>query len=831
MEKNTLALSRMFERVRIVFWYDEKKELKDEFASIEIDGVEKIEIHNNEFQVKHRILREEPQTRFLLYHEGPRPADIENWLLDVLLSHDEFRTDQVSNWLSELDLDLSFKDVVEGHIAFFQAAKRRESLKAMLKTDDTPGQIRTKMLAVCAGSDPRIDEIMESLLDEHAQGSDDAFRLISRCNLHEFLWTQLERIYGYKSESPGVQDFVITIFKHCYEAELDGKTLLNSDAVVFIKRWKDSIEHRESFVALSGKTADVLGIEQDLHQRGFRELTSLDLFRLIEQKIISDLVKEVCNRTITDVECMSIIRARRKSPWYEDFKHLYEATGYASNFLQAFAESDLHMESLADGIQRYTASWFRLDQLYRKFMLSVRRSGQISMMQQLAEQVENIYVNNYVLRVNDAAQAYIDTSVKWEASPLSLQKNFFYSCVEKFSRNKKKIFVVISDAFRYEIAEEFLRIIRQEDRYEATLDSLLSMLPSYTQLGMAALLPNQELRYAEGDSGTILVDGESSQGTLNRSKILAKALGQRAKALRAEDFLGMNKEESRELMRENDVVYIYHNRIDATGDKRDSEEKVFEAVQETLDELLVIVKKLAAANATNMILTADHGFLYQSRPPEVSDFTETEPKGDHIYSLDRRFVFGRGLIPQNSLRLFKASEIGLEGDIEVQIPKSVNRLRLKGAGSRYVHGGASLQEVVIPVVHINKKRQSDIAQVGVDILRSAGTTITSGQLSVTFYQVQPVTDKVRPRNLSAGIYSADGTLISDCHELVCDIASDNPREREIAVRFILTKDADSYNGQEIVLRLDERLEGTSHYKQYRSARYLLKRSFTSDFDF
>nr|HOO91675.1 hypothetical protein [Syntrophales bacterium] len=238
-----------------------------------------------------------------------------------------------------------------------------------------------------------------------------------------------------------------------------------------------------------------------------------------------------------------------------------------------------------------------------------------------------------------------------------------------------------------------------------------------------------------------------------------------------------------------------------------------------------------AANATNMILTADHGFLYQSRPPEVSDFTETEPKGDHIYSLDRRFVFGKGLIPQKSLRLFKASEIGLEGDIEVQIPKSVNRLRLKGAGSRYVHGGASLQEVVIPVVHINKKRQSDITQVDVDILRSAGTTITSGQLSVTFYQVQPVTDKVRPRNLSAGIYSADGILISDSHELVCDIASDNPREREIAVRFILTKAADAYNGQEIILRLDERLEGTSHYKQYKSARYLLKRSFTSDFDF
>jgi hypothetical protein len=48
--------------------------------------------------------------------------------------------------------------------------------------------------------------------------------------------------------------------------------------------------------------------------------------------------------------------------------------------------------------------------------------------------------------------------------------------------------------------------------------------------------------------------------------------------------------------------------------------------------------------------------------------------------------------------------------VEVQIPKSINRLRLKGSGSRFVHGGASLQEVVIPVLKINKKRQSDVGR-------------------------------------------------------------------------------------------------------------------------
>ena len=60
-------------------------------------------------------------------------------------------------------------------------------------------------------------------------------------------------------------------------------------------------------------------------------------------------------------------------------------------------------------------------------------------------------------------------------------------------------------------------------------------------------------------------------------------------------------------------MYIYHNQIDATGDKRESEERVFEAVEATLAELVEIIKKLANANYTNMLITADHGFIYQNR--------------------------------------------------------------------------------------------------------------------------------------------------------------------------------------------------------------------------
>jgi len=134
-------------------------------------------------------------------------------------------------------------------------------------------------------------------------------------------------------------------------------------------------------------------------------------------------------------------------------------------------------------------------------------------------------------------------------------------------------------------------------------------------------------------------------------------------------------------------------------------------------------------------------------------------------------------------------------------------------------------------VRINKKRQSDISTVEVDIIRGSSSAITAGQVAVTLYQAQPATDKVQPRSLRAGIYTQDGELISDSHDLTFDLTSDNPRDRELQVRFVLTRKADDVNGQEVILRLEEKLTDTSHYKEYKSLRYMMRRSFTSDFDF
>lgn len=584
------SLANLFGKHRILFWYDSKQELREEYEALALPGVEKIELCNNEYAVKHRILREQPTQKFLLYSHGPQPDALDNWLLDVQLAHGEFRTDQTAIWLADLELGLEFADLVNQHIEFFQAGVRKNALKKLLANDDTPGMVRMKILAVCAGSEPRLDSILEYLLEELVDGCDDSIKLIERSALNAFLWQQMSRYYSYQSTDPSIRDFVIELFKSCYAMGTDGTVQLSNDALVFLKRWKDSRSFTKGFEYWSNQCAAVLGIEQDLAKRDFRTLVELDYFELIDRKIISDLVREVVARTVSTGDVVFWVRQRRQGYWYSRYQDLYAAIEYAALFIQQLAETSLVSPNLSKAVQLYSSQWFKLDQLYRKTVFHARKSGQISLMGPLLEQVENLYTNNFLLKLGDDFQSFVDSISQWEALPVRRQNQFFDHYVQPYLRREQRVCVIISDAMRYEIGDELLSLINQEDRYSAELEPMLSMLPSYTQLGMAALLPNTSLQIADNETATVLVDGQSSMGTDNRNKILKKALNDRGEAITADKLLNMNQIESRELLKRNDVIYIYHNRIDHTGDKMHSEGEAFEAAEQTLQDLLRLVK-------------------------------------------------------------------------------------------------------------------------------------------------------------------------------------------------------------------------------------------------
>jgi len=822
------ALDNLFQKHRIIFWYDEKQEFTKDFEALVFDNALKVEIKNNEFYLKYQMLKEQTEQKFLLYKREARPKkDIDNWLLDIELYSGEFRTDQVAIWLSELGLGFEFGDVLQEHSEFFKSSIRLDKLKKSVNKEDTPRSLRFKMMSIICSS----DAILESLLAEDAKDKSDKYKLLVRCGLEKFLWESVQRNYAYTSEKTSLQDFVITLFKDVYFSNFEDTKKLNSDALVFMNRWKDSRKNQTSFEIHSIKCEKTLDIENDLYNRDFRELIEIDFFNIIDKKIISDMVNAVSARKVSAGEITLWVRARKQSYWYEVYADIYEAIDYAAKFIARLDKTVLEIENLKSGVQLYSNNWFNIDTLYRKYIYHMRKSKQATLLDQLTGTIENLYTNNYLLKLGDTWQLHVDKLEKWSIPSYTMQKDFYTQYVEPTLNKNGKIYVIISDALRYEVGDELTSIIRQEDMFEASIEPAISMLPSYTQLGMASLLPNKTIQFSGDDQATVIINEVNARST-NREKILQQYIP-KSSTIKAKEFMSMTKEGengTRALVRDNNVVYIYHDIIDNAG-KLKTEDTVCKAAEDCLVELKDIVRKLTTANATNILITADHGFIYQNKTIQESDYLGTEANGEEILYEDRRFVIGRKLQECNSFKKFTSEQLGLIGDIEVLIPKSINRLKKSGSSSKFVHGGATLQEIVIPVIKINKKRKSDTDYVSIDIIRGSSSIISSGQLSVTFYQKDAVSDKLHARVLKAGIYTQDGVLISDTHTLNFDLTSDNAREREMKVRFLLSQNSQNSNGKEVILKLEEQVGTTSHFTEYARMIYQIRRSFSSDFDF
>jgi len=821
-------LLRWFDSRRVVFWHDPEGQYATEVDGLDLPGIHTICVANDEFAVKNRLLHDEPEGKFLIYRSGQLPSGIGDWLLDLELAYGVFTADRTALVAQDLGLvGKGIDEVVQAHDKFFNAAKRVQSLKALLSPDDDAARLRAKISAVVLGQrEHSLLEITRTLLTENAKGSHAKYDALGDYGLDRFYWQGVARIYGYESPTPSIDDLVLWIFQRALEGFKSDRAGGLQNIQLDFASLRNDRRSQEAMSTLAKRAAGDLDYKSKIEGVGFRDLIGVDLFEETDQKIVSDLARAVAEQTVTPREVAEVVRARQSSVWIDSYRRLYTAVASASELLGELASLNLAMQSFDNGLERYRREWFRIDQLYRQFVVAARTAEYPKPLEVLRGQVEKRYTNKYVYELGNAWQQHVDQVEMWRSTALRSQTDFYVRYVEPLVRDgDKKAVVIISDAMRYEVADELGSLIRQEDRFDATLEAVLGVLPSYTQLGMAALLPHSTLKHS-ADAKTVLADDQPTNNTTLRSKILEMVGGS---AILAEDFKALTADERRELYKANRILYVYHNRIDATGDKLGTERQVFEAVEDTLRDIVDLVKKLASANATNIFITADHGFLFQDDALADPFFLSTKPQGDDLKHVNKRFVLGTGLKVDPAFATFTAAQLGLDSELEVQIPKSIHRLRLAGSGSRFVHGGATLQEIVVPVLAVNKKRRSDVRPVNVKILPESDK-ITTGQVVVRLFQSEPVSDKVQPRSLRAGIYAGE-TLISNLVNLTFDEMSADARDRYQSARMLLSQDANDYNNRAVEFRLEERIPNTNQWRVHEKTIYTLKRSFTSDFDF
>jgi uncharacterized protein (TIGR02687 family) len=251
----------------------------------------------------------------------------------------------------------------------------------------------------------------------------------------------------------------------------------------------------------------------------------------------------------------------------------------------------------------------------------------------------------------------------------------------------------------------------------------------------------------------------------------------------------MNKAGRRETFKGKKLIYIYHDSIDAIGDKASTEIYTFTAAERAIEEIYNIIKIIRDdLSGTNIFVTADHGFVYQREALEESDKIEKE--GLHTVEVKRRYLLSQdsgertGLLDINMDSLIKN-----EYRLTAYVPKATIRFKMQGSGVNFVHGGASLQEIVVPLIKFKnirsgQKNSREIEKVDVKLTNTT-RKITNSLFNLTFFQTEKVEDKLIPRTVK--IYMVDDTdsVITNEETLICDRTSDRPEDRTFKLRFAL----------------------------------------------
>ena len=284
-----------------------------------------------------------------------------------------------------------------------------------------------------------------------------------------------------------------------------------------------------------------------------------------------------------------------------------------------------------------------------------------------------------------------------------LQNTFFKNYIKPFEDKKGRAIVIISDAFRYELAKE-LNYKLLELGAKSEVNYMLGLVPSYTKLGMASLLPNNKLSLIEG-SDDILVDDMKSSSVNDRDSILKKEC-EESMAIKYDDLIAMTKPEWKKLFSGKKIVYIYHDTVDNAGEH--NENKLFDACEQAINEIYELVKSLHTTfSGVDLYITADHGFFYKRSKLESSDKTK---KDENATKQKTRFSYSDKKSTEEGIISINLDYLFGDNSGYVNIPKGNMIFGRQGSGFNYIHGGILPQEILVPVIDFKSNRNIEEAQ-------------------------------------------------------------------------------------------------------------------------
>ena len=773
---------------KLVFWYDDNGEFVEDMQNVELDNAKVYFLQpDNQFATKLFLERQDTTTNYLVYAPFPKPDVRDNHLEDTLLYSKCFFADRASLLSVDLGIDEKYKPIIEKHIKFFANKERTQRFYDLEIENFNEENIVTGFLsAICRTRTCSFEEVIRVMLTDGQLADNKFLSEVEKYGLLDDFWKLCEQHFGYTDVKPTLEKLMITMFV-TYTAKYvqsglpkPWKAFVSYKAgniIAFMDNLMNNILYRGRYDELSAHVASGLNVKKAFSDYPPEDLVNCDTFLAVDQIlikwIVARLVAEDIGAKLDDLTIPQICEKRSKMHFGGKTAGCYQMLGSAFRLIQAGNYSC--PDSFKDILRRYQEEDFRLDYEYRHFYFAYDRLDDTAKFEPLRDLVENIYTNEYLETLLPKWNQAIMEEDSFTALPL--QQDFY---ARNLRNAKERTVVIISDALRYEVGKELFLRMQDDPKCSATLEVQLSVLPSYTRLGMAALLPHTELSIT--DDFKVLIDGQPCENLTERETILRK-YSPDSVCVQFDSIKSLKIADLRSIFTGKQVVYVYHNQIDARGDKPNTEDEVFVACEEAVSEINDLIRRIStSANTYRFIVTADHGFIYKRDKIAESDKIEGI-KGKAAF-INRRFVVSQEPLSGDGIASIEIGKILRNSDTKwVSYPISDDVFKVTGGGQNYVHGGSSPQEMLVPVLSIKMER-------GHMETRSAGIALVSMVRKITnkitildFIQSEPVSDVVKAATYRMFFISEDNERISNENSCVADSREQDAGKRMFRMKF------------------------------------------------
>lgn len=861
---------------KLVFWYDDKAEFAEDMETVELQNAKIYHLQpDNQFYTKYFLERVDKTTNYLIYAPFPKPDVRDNHLEDTMLYSRRFFADRASLLSVDLGIEEKYKPVIEKHIKFFANKERTQRFYDLEIENFNEENILVGLLsAVCKARTCSFEEVVRIVLMEKvnfAEGERETGlgrgELVDNAFLQEFekydllsaFWQLCEQHFGYTDTKPSLERLLVTLFVtytgRYVQAELPAAwknfvSYKSGNIIAFLDSLMNSVLYRDKYDALSAHVAKGLNVLSAFAGMRVDDLVECDTFLAVDQVLvkwlIGRLVSEDIGAIVNGFSIPELCEKRAKMHFGRKTGKTYQMLSSAYSMVK---EADYHAaDGLKPIIDRYLAADYNMDQQYRKFYYyydkvncyeGAREGGlgqqleSTESLEPLRELVENIYTNEYLACLLPAWNAGIQQDAAFSAIPLQRE---FYNTNLRYT--KERTVVIISDAMRYEVGQELFARMQDDPKCTAKLSVQLSVLPSYTRLGMAALLPHKTLEMT--DDFQVLADGILCDNLAGRQQVL-QSYNPDSVCVQFDDIKNLKVAELRDVLTKRQIIYVYHNQIDARGDKANTEDEVFNACEEAVQEIVDLIHRISVSgNTYHFIVTADHGFIYKRDKLTESDKVNCSEgaregglgrkisgKSADKAFVNRRFIVSKAALEDDGIdHMSMGRVLGNEDSKVVSYPVSSNVFKVAGGGANYVHGGSSPQEMLVPVLEFKMERGHMETKNAEIALVSIVHKITNLITSMDFIQSDAVSDTVKAAKYRIFFLSEDNEKISNENSYVADSREENAQKRIFRMRFTFKNKKYDKNKQYYLVVYDEE----SGLEQWRQP-VIMDIAFADDFGF